>query len=298
MGIYKRGKTYYVDYYVGGRGGKRVRERVGANKEDAKLVEADRLNALRLGINPMLRRAKPIPFREASERIMREYYDRTSECPEQFEYKRAPLVEFFGDTPLSLIDRPALNRYVAWRSVQPKKKRGKGTISNAAINREIAFLSKLFTWAKYEAAIYLGDNPCSHFRLKEEEPDKDHYLTPAQADKLIRHAADHLQPIIRFNLETSSRIGALLLLEWPQVDLTPGAERVTFLADTTKAHKTYSVPLTPEAVAVLREIGRVRSLKHQRVFSFNGRPLGKIGHAFRQAVRRAGLPSWVTPHTM
>lgn len=293
MGLYKRGGSWWIDYRVNG---KRVREAVGT-KEEAETLLGERRQDIRQGRDPGLRRIKPITFHEAAERFMHEYVAITSENPEQFEIRRAPLEEYFGDTYLTMIDRAAVNRYTRQRSAQDKKRRGAGKVSNSTINREIAFLSRLFTWAKYEAAIYGGENPCSRLRLNEPEPDADHFLTPEQVDNLMAASADHLKPIIRFCLGTFARIGSVLLLEWPQVDLTPGAERVTFLGETTKAHRTYSVPLTEDVIAVLRR-GPLGVASHKQVFTYQGRPIGRINDSFRRAAKRAGLPSWVTPHSL
>ena len=56
MGLYKRGKTWWIDYYYPpGRGGKRIRERVGPDKDEARIELAARLRDIRQGRNPELR---------------------------------------------------------------------------------------------------------------------------------------------------------------------------------------------------------------------------------------------------
>jgi len=62
MSVYQRGRNFWIQYYVAG---KQVRESLGAiSATDAKIVEAERLKAVRLGLHPELRRVEPKPFNE------------------------------------------------------------------------------------------------------------------------------------------------------------------------------------------------------------------------------------------
>ena len=57
MSLYKRGKIWCIDYrYPPGRDGKRIREPVGPDKNEARIVLAERLKDIRQGRNPELRR--------------------------------------------------------------------------------------------------------------------------------------------------------------------------------------------------------------------------------------------------
>src|SRR5262245_40354157 len=63
MGLYKRGKTWFIDFYwPHGRDGKRHRERIGPSKQEASIILAERLRDIRHGINPALRVVKPKGF--------------------------------------------------------------------------------------------------------------------------------------------------------------------------------------------------------------------------------------------
>jgi integrase len=294
--IVKRGKVYYVDYrYPPTRQGKRMRVRVGTNKADAVILLGQLEEQRKVGMHPTLGTIKPIPFSEASERFMQEYVKANDRVESPYRIALRPLLLHFGQMPLGAITRGEINRYRTQRLQQPKLKRGEGTVSPSTINREVAFISRLFTWAHDEAEIFAGENPARRMRFEEPKPAEDHYLTQEQADKLILHAAGHVKPVLRFMLEVGSRVGETLLLEWDCIDMNPGQEAVTFKAENTKAGVGRRVPLTGEAVAVLREVGKVRHTSHNRVFTFRGQPIRKI-KSVQKAARRAGLPSWVTPH--
>ncbi len=63
MGLYKKGKSWYIDYYYPpGRAGKRVREKVGPVKDEARILLAKRLEDIRHGRNPELRKVSPALF--------------------------------------------------------------------------------------------------------------------------------------------------------------------------------------------------------------------------------------------
>ena len=63
MGLYKKGKNWYIDYYYPpGRAGKRIREMVGPDKDGARILLGERLKDIRQGRNPELRRIDPKPL--------------------------------------------------------------------------------------------------------------------------------------------------------------------------------------------------------------------------------------------
>jgi len=48
MSVYQRGRNFWIQYYVAGKAGQRVLGAISAT--DAKIVEAERLKAVRLGL--------------------------------------------------------------------------------------------------------------------------------------------------------------------------------------------------------------------------------------------------------
>src|SRR2546422_11733958 len=60
MSVFKRGKSYFIDYrFPPGRSGTRIRERVGPNKDEAVIRLAERLEEIRHGFDPRLKKIKP-----------------------------------------------------------------------------------------------------------------------------------------------------------------------------------------------------------------------------------------------
>jgi integrase len=111
------------------------------------------------------------------------------------------------------------------------------------------------------------------------------WITPEQAQTLLRELPAHQVDIVVFALSTGLRQSNVLGLEWSQVDLE---RRVAWIhADQAKGRRSIHVSLNSTAIAVLvRQLG-----KHpERVFTYNGKPIAWANTlAWRQALKRAGL---------
>ena len=91
-----------------------------------------------------------------------------------------------------------------------------------------------------------------------------------------------LAAIMELAIETAMRLGELLALEWPNVDL---AARVALLPDT-KTGEARRVPLSSRAVAILAALPR--HISRRRVFWAWTRP-DSFENCWRRAVRTAGM---------
>ena len=86
------------------------------------------------------------------------------------------------------------------------------------------------------------------------------------------------------------RAGEIFNLTWDKVDL---AHRLVKLeAEDTKTSEPRVVFLCEEAYGILKVVGRVRSLGHNRVFTYQGKPLKKIKKAFTNACRKGGISNF------
>jgi integrase len=124
------------------------------------------------------------------------------------------------------------------------------------------------------------------------------FMLPAEAERLIEHAAPHLQPLLIFLLCTGARASEALELEWRDVDLVDG--RVTFWK--TKSGEPRKALLPARAVAALSALeprdGLVFRTAAGVPYADNGRQYGgQFKTGFKGAVRRAGLDPAISPHT-
>lgn len=111
------------------------------------------------------------------------------------------------------------------------------------------------------------------------------YLTKVEAERLIKHAPEHLKPMIRFSLATGLRHSNVTQLKWSQIDMA--LKTAWIHPDEAKAKKAIGVPLNSDAIEVLKkQLG-----KHDEfVFAYNGKSIKRANtDAFRHAVKRAGL---------
>lgn len=95
-------------------------------------------------------------------------------------------------------------------------------------------------------------------------------------------AAPHLKPLILFAADTGGRRSELFRLDWRYVDLDQ--QRVTFVD--TKNGEDRTVRLCERAVRTLAGLGPKES---GPVFTYKGRPIGDIKHAFDTARNKAQI---------
>jgi integrase len=80
------------------------------------------------------------------------------------------------------------------------------------------------------------------------------------------------------------------ILGWDRVDLAQ--EFVRLGAEDTKTSEPRVVFLCGRAYDILKYIGQVRSLDHNRVFTYRGKPLKKVKKAFTNACLKAGIANF------
>jgi hypothetical protein len=167
MSIYKRGKTWWIDYYYPpGRSGKRIRERVGPVKEEAQIVLGQRLQDIRQGRDPSLRRIEAKPFDAVREFL--EKHAAKSRDPESFKHNTNILLKHFRGRTLQEIGPKQIEGLVTTRLAEGASK--------ATVNRQRATLSKIFNCAR-DWGYYGGENPVRGVKRFPESPGRTRFLT-------------------------------------------------------------------------------------------------------------------------
>jgi integrase len=190
-----------------------------------------------------------------------------------------------GSTPLAEIDQDALSRLRA-QLLKP----GAGP---ATFAREIGV--PLRALMRYAARQDWCREP--HFLLPRPSAGRTLFLLPAEAERLIAAANDHIRPLLIFLLGTGARASEALRLEWQDVDLV--GQRAVFWE--TKSGKRRNATLPTRVVTVLSALPHREGpvFRHRSApYTING--LGEEGGQFRwaftTAVRKAGLDPKITPH--
>jgi integrase len=129
-------------------------------------------------------------------------------------------------------------------------------VKPATLKRQLGPIHNLFEIARDEWGIPLRDNPLAKLNLNAPDDRRERRLRPGELDGLIKAARAGRNPLIEkiilFALETAMRRGEILNIRADDVD----AERRTLLIPTTKNGHARTIPLTANALAILRDADR------------------------------------------
>ncbi len=285
MGLTKRKDGYYAEFAVAENdgiltlaiGGKLKRWKIGpVTLRLAKCQEAIIKAGLLRG-KKIEKAEKGFAFRSWANtylgleevRTLRSYKDRKWIVP--------LLVEHFGDRVLPDITPVLIESY--------REKRLNSGVSVATVNYEHAILKHLLGIAERRELI--PSNPAKKVRLTDPHNERDRVLTEDEWERLYAAAKLHIKPIILIAYQLGLRKGEITGLTWDQVDFKNGFIRLR--GEDTKNGESRNVPLTPEVRSALADLSRVRRLDTNRIFFGKHGPLGVVHHAFRQAVKQAGI---------
>ncbi|MEN6560103.1 MAG: site-specific integrase [Acidobacteriota bacterium] len=281
--IYKRGKVWYIDFWVDGC---RKREKASGLKDEAlRSLAAKRTDVERgslgferkqaLHFSGFAKEYEQIRAGTRSIRSVRGYIKH--------------LASHFGEIPLSKITPEMVEAYKQKRMKQriackagadgkPRTRERKGS----SVNRELAVLKNMFNVALKQHRLR-GENPVKAVSFYAEQS-RDYILNRDQVAALLEAADDTLRKIVLIALNTGLRRGEILGLRWSQVNFEDGV--ISFAR--TKSVKFLRVPMNSVVLSVLASIER----KGDYVFAGRwGRGhLVDCKKAFEAARAKAGLP--------
>ncbi len=167
------------------------------------------------------------------------------------------------------------------------------TASNASINRYMAFLGVTLRQAWKRGLI----PTVPYVKRLANPPPRDVFLTAEQAHQLLTACTSrYLYRFVLLALHTLQRPKSIFELRTSQVDFTHN--RIAFLPPgTVQSNKRRPmIPITPTLHDELRMA--VEESRSGYVLEMNGLPLKSVKNGFRNAVKRAGLPSTTTPYVL
>jgi len=274
MSLYQRKDSPYWWVKLSVLGQKPIQQSTGTtNKQEAKEYEAKRLNEIwletRLGIAPKHY------WEEAVVRYLDEMqHNKSRDCDiRHFRWLAKHLEgKYLNDINRTLIERVTTAR----------KKVG---ASNATVNRCMGVVSRVlrkaaFEWEWLDKAVKVRKLPENKIRVR--------FITYDEATRLISELPEHLAAMAKFSLATGLRKSNVTGLQWSQVDLAN--RRAWIHADQAKGGKAIPVPLSSEAIEVLRG-ERFKHATH--VFTYRGKTVNQINtKAWRAALVRAGITNF------
>lgn len=193
------------------------------------------------------------------------------------------------DVHLDEVSRDLIAQITAARQESYEIPRRKGPPRRIApkpttVNRTLEILRAILRKARDD---WEWISVCPNIPMLKEPVKRVRWITRDQAETLLNLLPDHQQPMMRFALETGLRRTNVTHLEWSQLDLE---RRLAWIhPDQAKAEKAIGVPLSDEAVLILRgQFGKHESW----VFPYHGKAVTQTStKAWRDAVKRAGIPA-------
>jgi len=175
-----------------------------------------------------------------------------------------------------------------------------------------------FSWCKDAGLV--KDNPVDNVKRPKDGERIPEFLTPAQLERLLRcidadyelnvaggHARDGevlwLKDLILLAVNTGLRMGELVSLRWQDVDFDSGFVTIRNREDfQTKSGNERTIPLSSQAVDILRRIDRKREDQHDGfvLTGIAGAPLNPeyASKRFKHYVRKAKLPEIIRFHSL
>lgn len=276
MSLYQRGKSWSYDFrdrgqrYTGCMGpvSKTVAKEISAKKK-AEAVEG----------RYELPSKKPTPKLEEFAEEYFAYYraNRRPRSAERHETSYHALHATFGHVRLSDITPLAIERY--------KRQRKEAGVSEATINRQLAFLKNLFSkaveWGK------ATENPVKKVRLYREQNARTRYLTEDEEARLLAVCSPQLRPLVITALHTGFRASELRSLTWNDIDFR--RRIITVRAGYAKNGEARSVPMNQVLTDTLKSV-KLANYQDERGFcNRDGKPYRSFRSAFERAVRKAEL---------
>ncbi|MCR4665663.1 MAG: site-specific integrase [Desulfovibrio sp.] len=297
-------RVYYIRYRRGGRGTKEIEEPVGRESEHMTAAKANKIRVSRMvgdeRSNTEQRRDAEAERQKADEPLT---LGRLWEIYSEFE-KAKPIFK----SDLSRINylSPLLNRKIESLETRdidaltrrllstPRQNRKESAcLSPQTVKHILGLLKRILHFADRQS---LCTFPAAlKITMPKVDNEKTESMSAAQLDaywKALDEEPDqNAAALLRLALLTGMRKGALLALQWSDIDFEHG--HITLRGETAKKGKTEHIPLSASAKVVLEKVQRTES-----PYVFPGRDGGKR-EDFRRMARRvrdkAGLPEDFRP---
>ena len=270
MGVYKRGKNWWIRYSWQGR---EIRESTKTtSKRQAEEALAARKADIARGIFKFTD-TRPSPLFLDFARQYLSYAKVQKRSWKRDECSLRLFCKVFGSRRLDEIAAFDVERHKLDRKKQ---------VVSATINRELALLKHLFNKAIEWGAV--DANPVTKVKMFREDNMRERFLTPEEEDTLLRACLPGLRPVVLTALTTGMRLGEILRLRWEDVDLE--GRRITVRMS--KNDEQRMIPIAPTLLEALRELRRESD--GEWVFTkSDGQPRRNVYNVFKKACRQVGL---------
>ena len=187
------------------------------------------------------------------------------------------------DVKPSMVERYREERLKEW-SYRGKNKTTR-KVAPATVNREVSTLKRMFNLAIREDLA--SKNPCWKVERLPENNERKRILTQEELDLLLAELPEHAQDVVLTAYYTGMRAGEIFHLTWDKVNLVEGFIELEW--DDTKTRKPRRIYANEAVLAILNRLNTVRYLDHNRVFTYQGKPVNSIKSGLKTACDEAGI---------
>jgi integrase len=271
MGLYKRGKTWWMCLSVNGR---RIRHSTGT--DNRKLAEAI-FSKVKVRViegtwfeTEKTQKARRITFSEMVRKYMQKYQK------ERDPYTIKKLLPAFGQYTLAEITTEMISDYMEERL---------NDVKPATVYQELALMRRIFNVARREWK-WIKENPVADLSFSVGNKNaRARWLTMEEEKRLLDKATNPqwLRPLLIVALHTGMRKGEILNLKWQDIDLF----RKTVTVVKSKNGEKRTIPMSNTLFNTLNSLN-VRHISG-RVFPISYRSLRA---AFGKAIEKAGIENF------
>ena len=274
MAVFLKNEAWWIDTYIKG---KRIRRKIGPDKETTELVEKDLQVKAARGEHLGIMEERKIRFEDFA--------------TDYLEWSTANKAERTYITDQCIINRQ-LTPFIQGRhlgSVKPKavedyKTHRLRTIQPRTVNRELAVLRSMFTRAiEWQ---YVKAHPMADIKDLKYQKSPPAFLTLDQLDQLLEACGSpHLYTFVVLAAHTGMRRSETFNLKWADVNF----KRAELTVRQTKNNEYRIIPMNKPVRDTLkkhpRHITSELVLAHGEGTAYKG-----VDHAFHKALEKAGLP--------
>lgn len=181
-----------------------------------------------------------------------------------------------GDEPISSLDREAIEEL---RGIALDE-----GWSRSTVDRYMCLVRSILKACADDWSLLPRAPKVPMFNPEKTEP---RWLTRDEWQRLRAQLPEHLQLAAEFAILTGLRMRAMLSLTWDRIDLNTG--RMWIPGSHQKAGRTHGMPVSKEAVAVLKKLRKLNP-EGEHVFQWQGKPIDDCnGKSYQEAMKRAKI---------
>ena len=274
MAVFLKNEAWWIDTYIKG---KRIRRKIGPDKETAELVEKDLKVKAAKGEHLGIMEERKIRFEDFA--------------TDYLEWSKANKAERTYITDQCIINRQLTPFFqgrhlgnVKPKAVEDYKTHRLRTIQPRTVNRELAVLRSMFTRAiEWQ---YVKAHPMADIKDLKYQKRPPAFLTLDQLDQLLEACGSpHLYTFVVLAAHTGMRRSETFNLKWADVNF----KRAELTVRQTKNNEYRIIPMNKPVRDTLKK--HPRHITSELVMAHgDGTAYKGVDHAFHKALEKAGLP--------